>query len=169
MRYEYAALLFVHLAAGILWAGGAIVAGFFMLPAVLEAGPAGGAVMSGVTTRKFPQIMTVAALLVLLSGARLYMIRFTLEWVMSTEGVMLTVAALLAIAALLMGFFVQKPTAMRMGALAAQIKAAGAPPTPEQMAEMKALGEKLGKIARVAAWHLVAAALLMASHRLAVV
>ena len=45
---EYLILIFLHVLFGIFWAGGAIVAGFFIFPSVLDAGPAGGAVMAGV-------------------------------------------------------------------------------------------------------------------------
>ena len=56
---------------------------------------------------------------------------------------------------------------MRMAALAGEIAAAGKPPTPEQAAELAALRTRLVKVARLTAWHLIAAAVLMSSHRLA--
>ena len=57
---EYLILIFVHVLFGIFWAGGAIVAGFFILPAVVDAGPAGGAVMAGVVRRRLPVIDELA-------------------------------------------------------------------------------------------------------------
>jgi uncharacterized membrane protein len=163
---EYLVVVLIHVLFGVIWAGGAIVAGWFILPAALAAGPGGGAVMAGVAQRKFPIFMTVTASLVVLSGLRLYMIRFTTGWVTSPEGIVLSLGALLALAAFGMGLFIQKPTVERIAALSAQIAASGAPPTPEQAAQLKALRDRLGSIARVTAWHLFAAALLMASHRL---
>jgi hypothetical protein len=47
------------------------------------------------------------------------------------------------------------------------VAASGAPPTPAQAAELQHLRGKLGRVARVLAFHLLAASLLMASHRLA--
>ena len=77
---EYGTLILLHVFFGILWAGGAIAAGFFIIPAVLEAGPAGGAVMGGVVKRRFPVVMTASALVVVLTGLRLYSMRLSLDW-----------------------------------------------------------------------------------------
>lgn len=164
---EYATLILIHIFFGILWAGGGIAAGLFIIPSVMEAGPAGGAVMAGVMKRRFPILMTAAGALVVLTGLRLYMVRFSTEWLMSGDGITLTLGAIAGLGALVIGVGVQKPTAERMGALGAKIAAQGSPPTPEQAAEMAALRTKLGKVARVNAWHLLAASLLMAGHTLA--
>jgi uncharacterized membrane protein len=165
---EYASLVLVHVFSAIIWAGGAVAVGLFIIPSVMEAGPAGGSVMAGVMKRRFPVLMTVAGFLVLLSGIRLFTLQpLGATWFTSPHGIVLTLGALLGIAALGFGFFLQRPIAMRLGALAGQIAAAGKPPTPEQAAEMKALQTRLVKVARLTAWHLIAAALLMSSHRLA--
>lgn len=163
---EYVMLILIHVAFGVLWAGGAITAGFFVIPAVMEAGPAGGAVMGGIMKRKFAIVMLVSGLLVLLTGLRMYMVRFSSEWLGSPEGIVLTLGGLLGLGALVIGIGIQKPLAERMTALGAQIAASGAPPSAEQAAEMTALRARLLKIARINAFHLVGATLLMASHRL---
>ena len=164
---EYLSLVFLHVLFGILWAGGAVATGLFIVPSVIDAGPAGGAVMAGVVKRKFPVLMTASAAVVLLTGLRLYMLRFTTAWLTTPEGLVISLGALLAIAAFVMGVFVQKPTVERLAALGAQIAASGAPPSPAQAAELHTLREKLRRIASLTAWHLLAAAALMASHRLA--
>jgi hypothetical protein len=164
---EYLSLVLLHVFFGIIWAGGAIAAGLFIIPSVLEAGPAGGAVMAGVTRRKLPMVLTISAAVNVLAGVRLLMIRYAAGWLTSPEGIVLVLGALLALAAFVMGVFIQKPTVERIGTLAGQIAASGSPPTPAQAAEMQALRAKLGRIAGVTAWHLLAAIALMASHRLA--
>lgn len=163
---EYLSLVFLHLFAGLIWAGGAITVGFFVLPSVLQAGPSGGAVMAGIVKRRFSHWMIGCAIVTILTGIRLYMLRFSTAWLSTGEGMAISLGALLALAAFFMGVSVQKPTADKMAALAARIGAAGSPPSPEQIAELRALGTRLAKIARVAAWHLLAAVALMASHRL---
>jgi uncharacterized membrane protein len=163
---ESVTLIFLHVLFGIVWAGGAIVAGFFIIPSVLEAGPAGGMVMAGVTRRKLPVVLTVSATLVLLTGVRLYMLRFNSQWLVTPEGLALTLGAILGLGAFILGVFVQKPTAERLGALAAQVAASGAPPTSAQAAELQALRERLGRVAKLTAWHLLVAVVLMAGHRL---
>jgi hypothetical protein len=145
----------------------AIAAGFFIVPSVLEAGPGGGAVMAGVMKRRFPILMTVAAGLVVLSGLRLYSLRFSTAFLGTPEGIVLTLGALVGLGAFFMGVFVQRPTAQRMSALGAAIAAAGGPPTPEQAAEIQALRSRLSKAASLTAWHVLFASLLMAGHRLA--
>jgi hypothetical protein len=165
---EYLTVVFLHVAFGIFWAGSVIAAGFFFIPSILEAGPAGGAVMAGLLRHKLPVAMSAAAGIVLLTGIRLYMVRFTAAWVTTPEGLVLTLGALLAIGAFVLGIAVQKPTAQRLGQLGAQIAASGAPPTPAQADELKQLRGKAARIGRMLAWMLLGAALLMASHRLAV-
>lgn len=164
---EYVVLLFLHLTAGIIWAGGAISAGLFIIPAVLAAGPAGGPVMAGVVARRFPTVMTVMAVISVLTGLRLYMIRFTPGWLSTAEGLVVTAGGLLGLAAFVIGVFVQRPVAQKLGALAAQVAAGGAPPTPAQAGELQALRARLGRVARLTAWHLVGAVLLMAFRRIA--
>ena len=164
---EYASLLLLHVFFGIVWAGGAITAGLFFVPSVLEAGPAGGAVMAGVMRRRFSVLMSVSGLLVVLSGLRLYSLLVSGAWIVTTQGIVLSLGALAGLGAFVIGLFVQRPTAERLGALSAQVAASGAPPTPDQTAELERLRKRLGSTARLTAWHLVAASLLMAGHRLA--
>lgn len=163
---EYATLILLHVFFAIIWAGGAIAAGFFIIPAVLEAGPAGGAVMGGVVKRRFPIIMTISGLLVVLSGLRLYSMRLSLDWLRTTHGVLLSIGALAGLAAFAIGVLVQKPAVDKMGQLGAKLAAAGAPPSPEDAAEMERLRTRVAKVARVLAWHLVVAAVLMAGQQL---
>lgn len=164
---EYASLLLVHVFFGILWAGGAVVLGFFIIPSVTDAGPAGGAVMAGIARRRLPTVMSVSSLLVVLSGVRLYSLLVSGAWIMTTQGIVLTLGAIAGLGAFVLGFFVQRPTAARLGALAGQVAASGGPPTPEQAVELERLRTRMGRIGRITAWHLVASALLMSGHRLA--
>jgi hypothetical protein len=97
----------------------------------------------------------------------LYSMRFSTAFLGTPEGIVLTLGGILGLGAFVIGVFVQRPVAGRLGALGAQIQAAGGPPTPEQAAELGRLRERLGRVARLTAWHLLLAAFLMASHRLA--
>jgi hypothetical protein len=166
---EHPLVVLIHVALGVFWAGGAMTVGFFVVPAVLEAGPSGGAVMSGIVKRKLPSVMIAVGTVVVLTGVRLFMVRWTSGFIASKEGIVLSLGGLLAIGALVIGAFVQRPVANRIGLLAAQVAASGGPPSPEQARELEALRTRLGKVARVTAWHAIAATLLMASHRLAAV
>src|SRR5262245_22697536 len=96
---EFPFLILLHVAFGIVWAGGAIVLGLFVLPSILDAGPGGGAVMAGVVKRRMPIVLTMAAALVVLTGLRLYMLRFSVGWLTSPEGLVLSLGALLGLGA----------------------------------------------------------------------
>jgi len=163
---EYATLILFHVFFAIIWAGGAIAVGFFIIPSVLEAGPAGGAVMGGVVRRRFPIIMTASGLVVVLTGLRLYSMRLSLDWLRTTHGILLSLGVLAGLAAFVIGLFIQKPAVDKMGRLGAKLAAAGTPPSPEDAAEMERLRSRVAKVARVLAWHLIVAAVLMAGQQL---
>ena len=59
-------------------------------------------------------------------------------------GLGFTIGSLVGIVAFLIGQLSTGPTAKKMGQLAGQMQAAGAPPTPEQVAAMGRLQAKLG-------------------------
>jgi uncharacterized membrane protein len=164
---EYLSLVFLHVAFGVLWAGGAIVVGLFVIPAVIDAGPSGGAVMGGILKRRLPVFLSLSAFIVVLSGIRMYMIRFTPEWLTTAEGLAITIGAVLGLGAFVLGFFIQRPLAGKVGTLAGRIAASGAPPTPDQAAELAALRARLRRVAALTAWHLIGATILMSLHRLA--
>ncbi|MCC7008935.1 MAG: hypothetical protein IT184_08980 [Acidobacteria bacterium] len=164
---EYPILIFLHVAAGILWAGGAVSTGLFIVPALIEAGPAAGAVMAGVARRKYPALMTALGIVAVLTGARLYMLRFSTAWLASPAGIVITLGAILGLGGLAIGMFVQKPLAQRLGRMAAQAAASDQPPSPAQIAEMQAMRARFQRVARLTAFHLLGAAVLMAAYRLA--
>jgi len=167
----FASLIFIHVFFGTLWAVGAFIVGFFVIPSVIEAGPGGGPVMGGIVVkRKFPIFMTVWALLAVASGLGLWVIDFNakggLDWLKRPEGAVLTVAALGALHALVKGLLVQKPTAEKLGALGVQLAQSQGKPDPALLEELKATQAKLGKIAQSVARELMGIAALMALHQL---
>jgi uncharacterized membrane protein len=164
---EYPVLILLHVLFGILWAGGGITLGVFIVPSVLEAGPAGGAVMAGAVRRRMAVVLTMSAALVVLTGVRLFMLRFSTAWLGSPEGIVLTLGALLGLGAFALAVFVQRPAVTKLAAIAAEIARAGGPPTPAQTSTLRGLQQKLRRTAALTAWHLVGASVLMAGHRLA--
>lgn len=154
---EYSALLLVHVLSSFIWGGGVVITGFFFIPAILEAGPAGGAVMGGIMKRKYGVYMTIAGVLAVLSGLRLYSIRFSAAWLSTPEGIVLTLGGLLGLSAFGIGVFRQKPLAEKMALLAKEGRGA----------EIPVVAARLTKLAKVAAWHIVAVIILMAGKSLA--
>ena len=163
---EFPFLILLHVVFGIFWAGGATVLGLFVLPSVIDAGPAGGAVMAGVVKRRMPVFLTMAAALVMLTGVRLYMLRFSSVWLASPEGLVLSLGAVLGVGAFVLGVLVQRPTAEKLARLGGEIAKSGGPPNASQAGELRELQAKLQRVGRLTAWHLIGASLLMASHRL---
>jgi hypothetical protein len=146
-----------HICCGAFWGINVILAGFFLVPAVQEAGPGGGAVMGGIMKRKFSQVMTITGLLAMLSGIALYSMRFSPQWALSPEGLVLLVGGLLALSALGMGVARQRPLAEKLALLAKE----------GRQAEMGPVAADMAKTARIMAWHVVALLLLMTAHRAA--
>jgi hypothetical protein len=87
------------------------------------------------------------------------------DWIGSTFGIVLTIGALCAISALAIGGSVTRPNVERFLALGRTVAASGAPPTPEQAAEMGAIQARLRLAARISLGLLVVAVLAMATAR----
>ncbi len=146
MVYLLALLNLIHVAAAIIWAGVGFYQFIFLAPAVREAGPAGGAVMGRLLNGRLLQVMAIVPLLTVLAGLVLYWYvsgGLSAGYLASWQGVVLTIGALAGIAAFFEGMMVTGPSASKMRDLGNQM--AGGPPTPEQAAQMQALGQRLGK------------------------
>lgn len=155
----------LHISSGAFWAGTAMFMGFFLIPAIVEAGPGGGAVMNGVMKRKFQVAINAAAFICALSGVRLYMLSFSGAWLATGTGIAYSLGAVFAVGSLVISVGFTKPVSTRMSALADTIAAGGLPPTPEQISAMQGFGARLKKLGKVNAFHLLGAALSMAAGR----
>lgn len=138
-------LRLVHVIAGVLWVGGVWVIAGFVEPTSRSLGTDGGRFMQGLVPR-FSAAMFVSATLAVLSGLLLYWRAsggLRLAWITTGTGLALTVGGLAALAAFYTGFWVINRAGRRLTALGTAIQVQGAPPTPEQGAEMAALQEKM--------------------------
>lgn len=163
---EDGVLRVIHIVTGVTWAGTAMFMGWFLVPAVQEAGSAGGAVMGALMRRGLSHVLMVVSLLCVLSGLRLYMLAVTPTGLVTGQGLILTVGGLLALAAWLLGLAVHRPTALRVSQLSEAIRAAGGPPKLEQTAELARLARKSSTASRWSAGLLAGSTLLMAASRL---
>ena len=138
----FAVVRFLHIIAGIVWAGGAILTNLVISPAIGATGDAGrqfAGHLMGKTA--FPKIMLGAGLLTVLAGAYLYGVNsnwFISGWMMTGTGIGFGIGAVTGIAALVFGFMVGN-TNRAMAALGAQIQGR---PTDGQMAEMGMLRKR---------------------------
>lgn len=146
-------LRIVHIAAGALWVGSAVYYFFFVEPVVKDLGPAGPQFMRNlVEKRRLPMFMNVVSSLTVLAGALLYWStsgNLQAAWLRSGPGIGFTLGSLAAIVVYGIGFFMIRPRAVRLGAISSEIALAGGPPSSEQGAELRRLGEEMVRIERV--------------------
>lgn len=146
---------FVHVVAGVTWAGALIFIGWFLLPAIRATGPAGGALMQQIArVQRVPLYLMMLMVLTVLSGLLLYWLdvrAYGRVWVHTGPGRTFSAGAAFAILTAILGMAVNVPTAKRIGALMGSIQATGAPPTAEQAAEIGRLQNRLYRAAQAAA------------------
>ena len=158
-----------HIGAGVFWVGGVLMFARFIFPAVQAVGPAAGPLMDQLTrVRQLPRALLGAGFVTSLTGLVLYWhdsAGFHGPWMGSVTGMTFGTGGLLAIVALVIGLTVNSPTAKRLGALTASIQAQGAPPSPEQSAQVRQLQARLGMAGRIVMVLLVLATAAMATAR----
>jgi hypothetical protein len=164
--HAIALLRAIHILAGGLWVGAAVLNAAYLIPAVMAAGPAGGQVMRVmVQVRRLPVFMNSVMGVSLLSGIWLYWQDsggFSVVWIGSITGIAFTLGALLAFATAAVGHIVTVPTVRKIGQLGAAMVGAA---SPDQAAEMAALQRRVLAAARLSAVLVVGATIAMAMAR----
>jgi hypothetical protein len=159
----------LHIAAGVFWVGAAALFFFFVEPTVKELGPTGGAFMGHLAQKKkMPVAILASAGLTILAGILLYLRSsggFDLDWITSSTGLTFTIGGLAGIAAFLIGLTVVKPSVDKLGALGAEIQAAGGQPSETQAAQLLAVDSRLKSVGRLNMALLTLAVLAMATAR----
>lgn len=140
------ALRLIHILSGVFWAGTAFFFVSFLEPAVKATGPEGGKVMQRLSQMGYSTALSIVGVLNVGSGLLMYVRDFGLTIQLTTgAGLGFTFGGAAGLLALLVGLFVARPAAARVGVLGKQIQASGKPPTPEQLAEIQALQRRLGQ------------------------
>ena len=165
MIYLIWLLRIVHILAGIIWVGGALIMAFFIAPAVGATAEAGqkfvGHLMGNL---KFSSRMSAAAGLTILAGFILYWIDsdgFTSAWMTSGAGRGFGIGAAFSLAGLVFGIQVGRIT-KSMAQLGGQIQGK---PSAEQMQQMGALRKQQVTYSNVNVVLLVLAVIFMAIAR----
>ena len=141
---EYMIVLrIIHIFAGAYWFGAGVFAVGILEPAVETSGKAGKRFMQHLSQRKaFATSFPIVAVLTVVSGVLLYNRvsgGFDSDWITSKPGIALTFGGIVGIAELIFGGAVHGPTTAKLADLGKQIEASGAPPAPEQSAELERL------------------------------
>lgn len=142
----------IHILGGVVWAGGLITMAKFISPVVGAIGEAGQEFMGEMNRRRTFQIaMSSAAGLTLLTGLAMYITKYGGLAPLSTlQGAAITAGSLFGILAFGTASMMQGRSLRKLRAINQEIAASGAPPTPEQTAEIASLQEALAKGASLA-------------------
>jgi uncharacterized membrane protein len=146
---------FVHVVAGVAWAGALIFIGWYLTPAVRAVGPSGGALMQQlVRVQRLPVFLLTLMALTVLSGLSLFWLDLTAfgpAWMHTGAGRTFAAGGVFAILTAILGLAVNVPASNKLGALMASIHAAGTQPSAEQAAELGRLQRRLYRAGQAAA------------------
>jgi len=159
----------LHIGSAIVWAGGAALFFFYIEPTISALGPDGEKVLGElVGRRRMPVYFATASTLTVLGGLILYWRDsggLQLSWITTATGVAITIGGLAGLAAWVGGNFLVRRAIEMVGAIGGEMKAAGGPPSDEQMGRMQAAQERLRLIGLVDLILIGIAAVAMASAR----
>ncbi len=150
----------IHIFAGVFWAGSAFMMVSYVEPSVRASGTIGQQFMRQFGLKStYSVAMVVTATLTAISGLLLYDLVFDLSGgiLSTTRGLVITIGALAGIAAWITGFAIQSRSISKMKKLNNEIEEGDGPPSPEQMATMQALGQRISLGGRITAVLLVIA------------
>jgi len=162
-------LRLIHILAGVFWAGGAMIAAWFILPAQRAIGQPGMAFMQQLMFKQRLRVFVLGAMvLTLLSGLAMYARLAAITdgaWASSRMGIVIGVGAVAAIIAGGIGGGVVGKIGKKMMAVAGAIQAGGGTPSDAQRTEMQALQVRMMGAYRLTAGLLLVAIAAMASAR----
>jgi uncharacterized membrane protein len=162
-------LRIIHIFAGVFWVGAAATNVFFIAPTAAATVPESNRFMSYLTQNlNFLNRVRDIAALNILAGLLLYWNDsngLQLAWITSPTGLAFTIAAIAALIAFTVFVVIGIPAIKRLGALGAEIRAAGKPPTPEQAATLQKLQQTAARGAIIGLGLLAIALLGMATAR----
>jgi uncharacterized membrane protein len=152
MAYLMIALRIIHILSGVIWVGGGFFNILFLQPAIRATGADGQKVVRHLMqkTRMTATTYTTSTLTAI-SGVIIYWILsgFQLSFMSTGYGLVLTIASVLGLIVWLVVIFPLRNIFKKMAAIGQQVQAQGGQPTPDQTAQMQALGGQLAKLGRM--------------------
>jgi uncharacterized membrane protein len=132
----------IHILAGVAWVGGVFLFVVFLQPSAAAIGPAAAPMMGQLLgVRKLVDRFLLLAGITIVAGLVMY-VKLASDatsfgdFVGSGYGLALTIGMLTAIAAASIGMFVTRPNVRAMMVMQRQVAESGAPPNPQQGAEI---------------------------------
>jgi uncharacterized membrane protein len=161
----------IHILAGVAWAGGVFLFVVFVQPSAAAIGPAAAPMMGQLLgARKLVERFLMLAAITIGAGLVMY-VKIAHDFgslstlLRSGYGIALTVGMVTAIAAASLGMFVTRPNVHRLMGIQRAVAETGAPPTPEQGAQIGAIQSTLKIYARLSLALLVVTVAAMATAR----
>ena len=145
-------LRIVHVVGGVFWAGAILFVVHFLEPAVRDAGPDGAKVMQALGKRRYLEVVPAVAAATLLSGFALYLRIFgRLHPGPGASGTELALGlgGLASLVAFVIGVTLLRPSALRIGALGAELARA---PNERQTAHQEEIGRLRTRMRRSGRW-----------------
>lgn len=168
--YFYLLLLrILHIVGGVMWAGTAFLMTFYIFPAAIKSGPDGGKMMQAITgTNRFPQMITVVASVVVVTG---FLLMWQLssglvpEWFSTRYGMALSLGGGASFIAYLQVLLINRPGVIRMQAISSAAAARGGAPSDAERNEMMKIRDRMVLSTRWIAFLLFLAVITMAGAR----
>lgn len=158
-------LRIVHIFAGIVWGGGALVMEFFIGRTIAATGETGQKFVQHLMNKvRMHNFMTVAALCTVLAGALLYWIDsdgFSSGWLESGSGIGFGIGAAFGLVAFVFGAIFGSSNA-KLAQMGAQIQGK---PTSEQLSQIQAIQKRISTVSPIHVFSMILAMLFMATAR----
>ncbi|MCG6921073.1 MAG: hypothetical protein LJF15_08315 [Acidobacteria bacterium] len=141
----------VHVAGGVFWAGAILFVVHFLEPAVRDAGPDGAKVMQALRKHHYLEVVPMVATLTLLSGFGLYWRDFGRAHPgpgASVAELTYALGGITALVAFFVGVSLLRPSALRIGALGAELAQAPAEKQATLQEEISRLRVRMRKSGR---------------------
>lgn len=159
------ALRLLHIVAGVIWGGGALIMEFFIGRTILATGESGQKfvqhLMNKIQMHKF---MTMAAVTTVLAGSILYWLDsdgFSSAWMRSGAGIGFGIGAVFGLIAFVFGAIFGGSNA-KLAEIGAQIQGK---PTESQLAQIQALQKRIKTVSPIHTYSMIVAMIFMATAR----
>ncbi|MBK9925918.1 MAG: hypothetical protein IPP66_11585 [Anaerolineales bacterium] len=155
----------VHIVAGIIWGGGALIMEFFISRTVMNTGESGQKFVQHLMNKlRFHKFMTAMAILTILGGVLLYWHDsngFTSAWMKSSTGIGFGIGAVFGLIAFIFGAIFGGTNA-KLGEIGSQIQGK---PTEAQLSQIQALQKRIKTVSPIHIYSMILAMFFMAIAR----
>jgi len=156
-------LRLLHIVAGLIWVGAAMVMSLYIEPALEKSEDSGTRFLRALYSMSgFSKLIPLAAIITTLAGLLLYGVLSYHNTLNSSMGIVLTAGAVFGLLAFAHGLFA---VWRNSGKYAEQVKAAGDTPPAAQRETLQTLAGKLRRNGRVSMWLALVSLVLMAGAR----